>query len=182
MCLDVSTSNFFKIMAYLFGLDHTAGWVSTVGSIFKYLLFILMALGMLFSKKKWQTLTLAGLCSVVIPSPAIIHSMIFSLIGLFVFLLEENHKKIDYFYMALFLVIVMPLQLGFIIKPIPYSLQRIGIGDVYPYYLGLTVNVLLESLACLLLAATISLEILVPVAKNYLGKMKHKNNYENAAK
>ena len=172
LSVDVSTNNMFRIFAYMFGQDYNGFGLIVFAQIVKYALFALMIVAIIFAKKKWHVLALAALSSVVVPSPAMIHSLVFILIAVFAFLMEEDKDRFDYLYMGLFIVMITPLQFGYIISPVPLGEQTKDIIETVPNYLGLSINVFLESLSAFLMAAILSSKIIFKTIQDYRNRSK----------
>lgn len=172
LSLDVSTNNMVRIFAFIFGLNYLSSGVAIFSTIIKFSLFVLMVVGMIFASKKWQVLALASLCAVVIPSTAMVHVLVFLFPAIFMFLLDRQREKLDYFFVALFILIITPLQLGYIIKPIPFSEQVIDIQNINPNYLGLTVCTFIEAISAFALALTLSVRILFQTIKEFQNNQK----------
>lgn len=170
LSVDISTNNMFRIFAYMFGFDYNSNALSIFATVVRFTLFFVMIVAIIFTKKKWQAITLASLAAVIVPAPAMIHSLVFVIVGVVSFLLEEEKIKIDYVYMGLFIIMITPLQFGYIIEPVPFAEQTSTIQETNPNYLGLSVNTLLEAMSAFAMASIVSVRVIIATIKDFKSK------------
>ena len=162
LSINVSATNFFRITAYLFGtelFDHTV--LVLFCNVLKIALLGISALAILFTKENWKAYTLCAAMIILIPNPAMVHSLIFLSLGIIPFLQKSTTRKIDYVYMTLFILLFMPLQFGYIIPFVPREAQYEGIQLDQVNYLGLATNTYLASFACLALIVLLIFDIFI---------------------
>lgn len=167
LSLDVSAGGGIRITAYLLGLDYVSAGVSVFSTIFRFTAFAILCVNILLIGEKWQTVFFCSLASILLPSPVMINTLIMAYFGVFALLIKKEKRKIDYVYLAFSLLLLNPLQLGYIIDFVPRELQYEGIQLDNPNYLGLTVNVYLQSLAVIGLTVLLSVDTAIALAKKY---------------
>ncbi|MEG1300319.1 MAG: hypothetical protein RSC93_06415 [Erysipelotrichaceae bacterium] len=85
-----------------------------VSNIFSIIVIIIYFIAIFLTKKKWETLLIATLLLMSIPSPNYLYSAIFMTFPLLSFLFSERNKK-KYQYVLFFLIFV-PLPLGMLVS------------------------------------------------------------------
>lgn len=116
-------------------------WIASASSVLSYI-FVALAVVMFFLLRTyWKKVTalVLGFC-VLYSSPSYAYYLLFMLIAFALFLGDRNKTPIDYIYLALFLVMLLPLPFGYMIQKEECGLLR-----------GYQVISLLQSLAVFLM-------------------------------
>lgn len=92
-------------------------WVITVGAKLSTIMLLAALFLSLFSKNSWKALALVTIGLIVYPAPSYVYTATMLLPVIVLFLICDNKTKIDYVYMALFLMVLIPVQLGYVIAP-----------------------------------------------------------------
>ena len=92
-------------------------WVITVGAKLSAIMLLAALFLSLFSKNSWKSLALVTIGLIVYPAPSYVYTATMLLPVIVLFLICENKTKIDYVYMILFLIVLIPVQLGYVIAP-----------------------------------------------------------------
>ena len=110
--------SFFLITKGFITAFDLLGWpiviVEIIEIIFKIIFVVAATIGFLYTKKSWHLSAVCFLCLALFPYPSNTYVFIFSVIPLFQFLNDKDKTKKDYFFLIVFLITLMPIQLGFI--------------------------------------------------------------------
>lgn len=151
-----SLINIFKPMAI-------TGRMVQISRIISYAICILCVICAFISVKRWQSLLAAALFTIYITSPSFVYMGIMVTVPLVLFLADEDKRKKDYIYLGLFIIILQPVYLGYIVQ------DNLGTGMPVPGNENLaTVSVFLQSLALLVTFGLLVYE----AAKNIAGIVK----------
>ncbi len=122
-------------------------WVITVGGKLASAILLCGLFFSLFAKRTWKALALITIALIVYPAPSFIYSATMMLPVILAFLICGEKRKLDYAYLFFFLVMLIPVQFGYLVSP-----------DFFPY--GLSVNNFLQHFAmiivfCMLLCESV---------------------------
>lgn len=98
-------------------LTYVPGWTVSAGRILSFFMLFIGLAASLFVKEKWKTFTLVAISMIVFPAPSYVYSACVLLPPAAMFLFRENKTKKDYIYLALFLIMLSPVQLGYLVSP-----------------------------------------------------------------
>lgn len=165
---DVSFTNLFRMVAYIFGLDYLNSIFNIVILILKIGLALCLVVALFGSREKWKTMAMCALLCVVLPHPAMEYNLVFLLIAFIAFLQQPKYEQIDIFYVVLFTLIFIPYQFGFIIWPTTFPAQYAGISAFDPNYLGLTVNIFISALAATVLTIALVVDAIKKLPQRHI--------------
>lgn len=111
----------------------------SVGKILCYCICLVCVASAFLCRKKWQSLLAASLFSIYITQPSYLYIGVMLFVPILSFLADEEKSKKDYFVLALFIVLMQPMYLGYIVY------------NSFGYQYHVTVSVFLQSLALLML-------------------------------
>lgn len=166
LSVDVSFTNIFRLIAYIGGFDYLNSSYNLAIKILKCGLVLCAIIAIFKSNEKWKTCALCAFLISIVPHPSMIYSLIFCLISFILFLQKDSYSKIDVLYAVLFTLIFIPFQFGYIMEPVIFTAQYPEIYIDFPNYLGVTVNVFLESLAVTIFTVSLIVDIVKPVPKS----------------
>lgn len=92
-------------------------WVITVGAKLSTIMLLGALFLSLFAKSTWKALAIVTIALIVYPAPSYVYTATMLLPVIVLFLISENKTKIDYIYMVLFLMLLIPVQLGYFLAP-----------------------------------------------------------------
>lgn len=161
LTINVSLTNFVKIFAYLFGADYNGNMVENIATVVKLVLLLVTIISLFISNSSKHVIGLCALMSIILPNPVKTQSLIFMFIPIICFICSKEKTKLDIVYAILFVLILTPLQFGYIIDFVPKELQYIGIQDKVINYLGLTVNTFISAGCCVALTILFNVEVFI---------------------
>lgn len=123
----------------LFGQTPVSSTAVTVSKIISYCICLLCVISAFLCRKKWQSLLSASLFSIYITQPCYLYTGVMLIVPILYFLAEEEKSKKDWFILVLFVIMMQPMYLGYIVY------------NSYEYLYHVTVSVFLQSLALLAL-------------------------------
>ena len=159
---DYSVTGMLIVAGALFGgsnIWNSLPVFNIVGTIIGILIIIVTFCAGLLKAKRWQIVALCSIAAILIPAPSYHYAVVVMIPPLVAFLCEKEKRKLDFFYMALFLLIMSPMQLGYFVRP----------EDYYLMY-GATWSNLLSFFAIAAMFVTVSAEIFINKFKQIRNK------------
>lgn len=92
-------------------------WIVTVGGKIATVVLLAGVSLSLFAKKTWKALALITIALIVYPAPSFVYSATMMLPVVLLFLADEEKSKFDYCYLVLFLMMLIPVQFGYLVSP-----------------------------------------------------------------
>jgi len=141
----VSAANFVRVIYC--ALTGTAmiecpDYVGLIGLIFNLAFMAIIVFSAMVTPSRWKHVAAMVLVQTLFPDPSYVYSLVFMFIPIVMFIVDKNKKTgKDIFYALLFVIIMSPLQLGYVIAPYEKGLQY-----------GYTVSNLLQTVGMLALA------------------------------
>lgn len=122
----VSIQNFVRIVyCKITGISmlDVGNAVNMVGVGCVFAVVALLVFSAMVTDCKWKHVCAMSLVQVVFPDPSYIYSMIFLFIPIVMFIVDKNKKGSDFVYLILFVLMLSPVQLGYILEPYSHGLQ-----------------------------------------------------------
>ncbi len=92
-------------------------WVITVGGKLSSAILLCSLLFSLFAKNAWRALSLITIALIVYPAPSFMYASTMMLPVIVMFLSCREKQRRDYVFLALFLVMLIPVQFGYLVSP-----------------------------------------------------------------
>ena len=140
-------------------LSEIPQWVITVGGKLSTITLLSGLFFSLFSNHTWKALSLVTIALIVYPAPSFIYSATMMLPVIILFLICSDKKKIDYVYLALFLIMLIPVQFGYLVPP-----------NIFDY--GLSMNNFLQHFAMIIIFCMLLCESVVNICRFCKRKLK----------
>ena len=134
-------------------------WIINVGAKLSTGILLSGLFLSLFAKRTWKALALVTIALIVYPAPSFIYSATMILPVVVLFLMCEEKRRIDYVYLSLFLIMLIPVQFGYLVPP-----------EIFPY--GLSINNFLQHFAMLIVFCLLSCESILNIFRFCKNKMK----------
>ncbi len=148
---------YFVQFANGLGLSRVPQWVIDVGGRLSTITLLVGLFLSLFANRTWKALSLVTIALIVYPAPSFVYSATMMLPVIALFLTSGEKKKMDYVYLALFLVMLIPVQFGYLVPP-----------EIFPC--GLSVNNCLQSFAMVTVFCLLCYESVANIVKWWMGK------------
>lgn len=148
-------------------LSEIPNWVITVGGKLSSVMLLSGLFFSLFANRTWKALSLVTIALIVYPAPSFVYSATMMLPVIALFLASKEKKKADYVYLSLFLVMLFPVQLGYLVSP-----------DIFPF--GLSVNNCLQHFAMIIIFCMLTCESIINIFRFFQRKIKERKEAHTA--
>lgn len=146
---DFSVYNTVRIVALLAG--GSCAVTEPVALALRAVLFTLCLTGFFLARRHWQEIALCTFCIPVITHPVYDYCLLFLFFPFAALLCTGEGRRTDLLFAAGFVLLLSPLQFGYILPYVPREMQYIGIHAEIINYMGLTVKTFIEGVLCILL-------------------------------
>lgn len=122
----VSVQNFVRIVyCKITGVSmlDVGNAVNMAGVGLMFAVVALLVFSAMVTDCKWKHVCAMSLVQIVFPDPSYIYSMIFLFIPIVMFIVDKNKKGSDFVYLILFVLMLSPVQLGYILEPYSHGMQ-----------------------------------------------------------
>lgn len=144
----VSAANFVRVIYCAVtntSLIECPDYINTIGVAFNLAVMTVIVFSAMVTPSRWKHAAAMTLVQILFPDPSYVYSVIFMFIPIVMFIVDKNKKRGgDVGYMLLFIIIMSPLQPGYVIAPFTKGLQY-----------GYTVSNFLQTCAMLVLGGAL---------------------------